>query len=250
MKLSKLLPDSIYQSLLRRYVSPSIMRVTEKSKQNGGVRTAKEAIELLFTPEAKFITPWQHRPEITALAELIEKKLPKVAVEIGTASGGTLFLTSCLAAEDALIVSIDLPHGMYGGGYPEWKIPLYENFARRGQQIGLIRGDSHSDETFAKLQSFLKGRTIDYLFIDGDHTYVGVKTDFYRYGALMSADGLIAFHDIVPDRSETPDHFVSVFWDEIKGHYRHHEFIQDPTQSKLGLGALELERGVVPEAGA
>lgn len=247
MKLSKLLPDGVYQFLLRMYLRPSIVRVTEQSKAQGFVSDAKHVIDLLFSEEAKFITPWQHRPEITALAELIEKKRPKVAVEIGTAAGGTLFLTSCLAADGALIVSIDLPHGMYGGGYPEWKIPLYENFARRGQQIGLIRGDSHTDETFAKLQFFLKGRTIDYLFIDGDHTYEGVKTDFYRYGALMSADGLIAFHDIVPDRSETPDHFVSVLWDEIKGHYRHHEFIQDPAQSKLGLGALELERGIVPE---
>jgi predicted O-methyltransferase YrrM len=247
MKLSKLLPDSIYQFLLRRYVSPSIVDVTEKSKRNGVVRNAQEAIDLLFTDEAKFITPWQHRPEITALAELMEHKRPKVAVEIGTAAGGTLFLTACLAAEDALIVSIDLPHGMYGGGYPEWKIPLYENFARKGQKIELIRGDSHSDETFSKLQSILRGHTIDYLFIDGDHTYEGVKTDFYRYGALMSADGLVAFHDIVPDRSEVPDHFVSVFWDEIKDDYDHHEFIQDPAQSKLGLGALLLKNGIVAE---
>ena len=240
MKLNKILDERTYQFLTKTFISPSIKKIVKRIRNNEVKLDAKNVIALLFSKEAKYIKPWQNVPEILQLAEMIAKKKPKVAVEIGTAAGGTLFITACLAADDALIVSIDLPRGMYGGGYPEWKIPLYESFARKSQKIELIRGDSHSTKTHTQLKAILNGRKIDYLFIDGDHTYEGVSADFYSYGALMSEDGIIAFHDIVSDKSAVPDHFVSVFWNEIKGDYQHFEFVEDPKQSKLGLGVLQL----------
>lgn len=33
------------------------------------------------------------------------------------------------------------------------------------------------------------------IFIDGDHSYLGVSTDFEHYRPLLSEDGVIAFHD-------------------------------------------------------
>jgi hypothetical protein len=36
---------------------------------------------------------------------------------------------------------------------------------------------------------------IDFLFIDGDHSYEGVKTDFELYSKLLSDQGIIAIHD-------------------------------------------------------
>jgi hypothetical protein len=36
---------------------------------------------------------------------------------------------------------------------------------------------------------------IDFLFIDGDHSYEGVKTDFELYSSLLSDRGIIAIHD-------------------------------------------------------
>jgi len=36
---------------------------------------------------------------------------------------------------------------------------------------------------------------IDFLFIDGDHSYEGVKTDFDLYSNLLSDRGIIAIHD-------------------------------------------------------
>lgn len=36
---------------------------------------------------------------------------------------------------------------------------------------------------------------IDFLFIDGDHSYEGVKTDFELYSKLLSNRGIIAIHD-------------------------------------------------------
>jgi hypothetical protein len=37
---------------------------------------------------------------------------------------------------------------------------------------------------------------IDYLHIDGDHSYEGVKKDFELYSTIMSENGIITIHDI------------------------------------------------------
>lgn len=57
--------------------------------------------------------------------------------------------------------------------------------------------------------------SVDFAFIDGDHTYEGVKADFLNYGNLVRPGGVIAFHDILPV-SEFPDIQVFRFWQEIK----------------------------------
>lgn len=151
-------------------------------------------------------------------------------------------LTWCLAADDnATLISLDLPDGPFGGGYPDWKSRLYRSFAKPGQTIHLIRGDSHSASIHQQVVRILDGRKVNYLFIDGDHTYEGVKQDFETYSKLVDPHGLIAFHDIAPDRAKVPNHFVSVFWNEVKGRYAHEEFIRNPEQSKWGLGLISLD---------
>jgi predicted O-methyltransferase YrrM len=45
----------------------------------------------------------------------------------------------------------------------------------------------------------LKDNKVDFLFIDADHSYEGVKKDFEMYSPLVRKGGIIAFHDIIPD---------------------------------------------------
>lgn len=75
----------------------------------------------------------------------------------------TRLLSALLADAHALIISIDLEYGLYGGGYPDWKIPLYKSFGQGKQQIELIQGDSHSVAIREQLEKVLSGRKIDYL---------------------------------------------------------------------------------------
>jgi len=232
----------IYGWITKSIIARSIKNVVDIAHGSNTAFTAQSAMDLLYSPAAMYIRPWQHKVEILEVAKLIEARKPKVVLEIGTASGGTLFLSALLADPDALIISIDLQYGMYGGGYPDWKIPLYKSFGLHDQKIELIRGDSHSAEVLGQLEQVLNGRRVDYLFIDGDHTYEGVKQDFERYSQLLSDDSFVAFHDIVSDKSEMPDHFVSAYWDDIKCGYRYKEFIQDPSQNKLGLGVLFMKK--------
>ena len=81
-----------------------------------------------------------------------------------------------------------------------------------GEHIGIdlapyadIVGNSQLAETVEKLKARLSGRMIDLLFIDGDHSFQGVKTDYELYEPLTRH--LIAFHDIFGD--------VSRFWNEV-----------------------------------
>jgi cephalosporin hydroxylase len=198
-----------------------------------------KAVDLVFASDGGFLRPLQRPAEIRALLAILSERKLAVIVEIGTASGGNLFLFTRVAAENALIVSIDLPAGRFGGGYPSWRIPLYRAFAGPRQTLHLIRGDSHAPETVAKLAAILLGRKIDFLFVDGDHTYQGVSQDFKLYHPFVNPGGLIAFHDIVEHSSETQCN-VNRFWRQIKTRFNHMEIVEDWKAGFAGIGVINL----------
>lgn len=183
-----------------------------------------------------FIRTSQRKSEILELLRIMKELKPRVLLEIGTALGGTLYLFSKAASEDALIMSVDLPGGSFGGGYPFWKIPVYKYFGSRDQQVRLIRKDSHRLETVDKVKGILKGRMLDFLFIDGDHTYPGIKQDFELYSGLVRRDGIIAFHDIISPPGS--NYGINQFWNEIKDSYRHLELVEDKNQKEYGIGII------------
>lgn len=165
----------------------------------------REALDFLYSQSllADLIRPMQIREELERLLEILECLRPRVIVEIGTARGGTLFLWTRVASRDALIASIDLPGGPFGGGYPRLKALLYKRFALPGQRIVLLRGDSHDPATLEGVKRILRGQPVDFLFIDGDHSYEGVRRDFEMYSQLVREGGLIVLHDIVPGPPST-----------------------------------------------
>jgi len=146
-------------------------------------------------------------------------------------------LFSRVSRSNATIISIDLPGGLFGGGYPRWKIPLYKSFARDHQKIHLIRADSHDPETLKEVKKILGDELIDFLFIDGDHSYEGVKKDFEMYSSLVRKGGIIAFHDIVPGPPEYVGG-VPKFWNEIKHDFDYKEIVKDWKQNGYGIGVI------------
>jgi glycosyltransferase involved in cell wall biosynthesis len=174
--------------------------------------------------------------ELAPLLGLVQSRQPKVVVEIGTAKGGTFWAWCRVAAPDALLVSIDLPGGDYKGvlgpdGYGMRSTAKLKGYARDEQEVHAWLCDSQSGETRERLERLLDGRTIDFLFIDGDHSYEGVKKDFELYSPLV--DGVIAFHDIVYHSKMKSD--VPVLWNEIKDNFVHQEFVS-PLYNDVGHG--------------
>jgi predicted O-methyltransferase YrrM len=176
----------------------------------------------------------QARSEIVQLARVLQAFAPNRSLEIGTNYGGTLFLLCTLSPPNAKIISVDLPSGPFGGGYPRRKVPLFRRFPKRGQELHLIRADSHSPDTKDRILKILDGKQLDYLFLDGDHTYDGVQRDFQMYSPLVRSGGIVAFHDITTYKRESECQ-VEKFWCEIKCHYRHREIIESVNEGSLPI---------------
>jgi hypothetical protein len=69
-------------------------------------RTLDDILKITFN--SNFIRPIQIIDEIKNLLLILDKVKPKVILEIGTARGGTLFLFSNIAHEEATLISVDL----------------------------------------------------------------------------------------------------------------------------------------------
>lgn len=191
-------------------------------------------------PVGAGIRPMQLEPEFAEMVKRIQKKSPRLALEIGTARGGSLCLLCRFSAPDATIISVDLPFGRNGGGYPKWKEQYYRSFAKPGQTLHLLRANSHSPETFEHVKSLIGERRFDFMLIDGDHSYEGVKQDYERFSRLLAEDGIVALHDILPNLSD-PSIDVHRFWDELEADrkVRTERITSYPEQKAFGIGLVQ-----------
>jgi hypothetical protein len=101
--------------------------------------------------------------------------------------------------------------------------------------------DNNDHVTYVKdfsinLFNHVPTQNFDIIFIDGDHSYDGVKNDFEYFKNF--ANKFIVLHDIV--NSACPG--VVKFWNEIKHNYTHYEFIDQYNMEKeyLGIGLIQL----------
>jgi len=222
--------------------------INEFRKVRKNATTPAEAVSLsldfAYGPKTRGlninIIPAQIPKEIIKLVEKVKNEKPLTFLEIGTATGGTLFLWTQFLPDNATIISIDLPFGKFGAGYLSTKGKFYKSLAQRGQHLKLICGDSHSSAIKNKLKEILKEKKIDFMFIDGDHTYEGVKTDFYEYKDFVKTGGFIAFHDIFENINDKT-FGTNKFWLEIKDQYKNEEYIEaNREKNGSGIGVLQL----------
>jgi predicted O-methyltransferase YrrM len=232
-KFRPLFDSFLYGSIGQR----SFMNILFQKKKNR-CSTLKDCVSLAFSTFN--IKPMQIREEITELLQIVAANKPRFVLEVGTARGGTLFLLSRVASPNASIISLDLPSGDFGGGYSSQKIPFFKTFAVQGQRIYFVRENSHLIQTFHLVEGILKENKLDLLFIDGDHTYNGVKKDFEMYSKLVKKGGMIALHDICVHSGSGCD--VEKFWREIKVKYTHLDIIKDTKQGWAGIGVLHINQ--------
>lgn len=180
----------------------------------------------------------QKRDEVLGLLDRVAALRPRAVCEIGTSAGGTLYLLTRVAADDAIVVSVDI-------AIPPHTRVARAKGARPGQQLVSVAGNSHDEETRRLVERSVAGRPLDVLFIDGDHSYAGVRADFELYAPLVRPGGLIALHDIQPDArtrhgaaTGAISGEVPVFWTEIKRRYRTEELIADADQDGYGIGIV------------
>lgn len=183
----------------------------------------------------------QEPEELKRACKIVSEENPKTVVEIGTMNGGTLWAWTQVFDEAEKFISIDLPGGNFGGefgGYTEREAKFFQRFSE--EEIICIRDDSHKKRTLDKLEEKLAGDKIDFLFIDGDHTYEGVKQDWEMYRDLVAKDGIIGFHDITWYYRE--DCEVWKLWDEIKSEYNVKEIVKEDADRTYGIGLVFMEK--------
>jgi predicted O-methyltransferase YrrM len=194
----------------------------------------RELVAECFSYTDAFLQPVQVQEEMVSLLEDVRKAKPRRVLEIGTCKGGSLYLWTRLAQPDATIVSVDLPGGKFGGGYSRLRTPIYRRFARAQQRLHLLRANSHLTGTLERVRQLFGGAEIDFLFIDGDHTYEGVKEDWEMYSPLVRKGGIIVFHDVAGNYGETQ---AKRCWDSIKVAFPHREYMLHP-EGLYGIGVL------------
>lgn len=113
---------------------------------------------------------------------------------------------------------VDAANGV--GGYTDWTSE--DSFFRRKFQPRIILDTTEN----AFYNFFVKEDIkIDYLHIDADHSYEGVKQDFQLYSKLVAPHGLISIHDT--DGKYEENYIVTK---DIADQSDHDEFTSGPAQ--------------------
>lgn len=130
----------------------------------------------------------QNTEELWWIIDKVSKLQPKKVVEIGSSHGGTLHFWDRMVGPGGLVVSVDLwdAHG------------ITLDFSHSLSEVVLLQADSHDPLTLTEVSDLTQG-SIDFLFIDGDHTYEGAKKDYEMFSPLVRRGGIVAFHDVVYD---------------------------------------------------
>ena len=150
----------------------------------------------------------------------------KSILEIGSCHGNSLLLFARVLAPGARIRSIDIGDGTdWREGVNTAKDLKFTIYALRdrGFDADATFADSKSDRAIAWAKNWAP---YDFVFIDGDHSYDGVKADWLNYGPMAP---LVGFHDIAYQPRE-----VKRLWAEIKATHDTEEIVR----SRMGIGLV------------
>lgn len=174
--------------------------------------------EEIFKEAVEHLHPvGQNHQEIVPALDLLREHLQTGNfLEIGTQFGSTFYMLSKIYPNKK--ISVDLSNGIHGGISLDIMMRRNEFLQSKFDNLYMITGNSQEQSSIDAVQNVLGGEQLDLLFIDGDHTYEGVKKDYLNYKQFVRPGGLILFHDIV-NRPENVVEQVGVplFWSELEG---------------------------------
>lgn len=143
-----------------------------------------QKVKTIGTPEIQMLVYWLYG----------FKPILNCVVEIGVSTGGSSVVWQLLLAPDGILVGIDINlHDPAQGLYAEMEKTI-QRF-KDDSRMNFIIGDSRVPETLVKLKALLGNRSVDFLYLDGEHSRAGTKKDYEIYSPLVAEGGVIVFHD-------------------------------------------------------
>ena len=150
----------------------------------------------MITHEEVLSTGHKGTPEVHLFTTFLYgyKPVIKNIVEIGVATGASSMVWQKFLAPDGKLIGVDInlndpSQGLYG------KMEEVKERFKDDKRVSFIIGDSRATETLIKARELLNNEPIDFLYIDGEHSYQGAKEDYRMYSPLVRSGGIIAFHD-------------------------------------------------------
>ena len=146
---------------------------------------------------------------------------PEVCVEIGSAQGKSACYIGVALKKNGMgrLYAID-PHTS-----TDWNdvnsVDSYEIIIRNLRKAG-VSDQVEIVRQFSTDVAKTWNRPIDILFIDGDHSYEGVKHDWDAFSPHVSPFGIVVFHDTIWDVGEVDENYqredmgVPRFVDELR----------------------------------
>jgi len=122
---------------------------------------------------------------LSFLLDIFKSLNPKVYMETGCAQLGTLIRFKN-SMTDGLSIGVDARE------YGVWK---EVDSKSPGSGIRLSSDGCSPKKVKVWLERVLRGRKIDFLFIDGDHSIEGVQSDWNTFSPFVRSGGYVAFHD-------------------------------------------------------
>jgi|LauGreDrversion2_6_1035139.scaffolds.fasta_scaffold00064_11 cephalosporin hydroxylase len=160
---------------------------------NGGLRKAKLRFmgsNLDLAVEA------QDFDEASYLWSVIVRRRPRQLIEIGRWLGGsTVLLSAAAATYGGNGSSVDLK--LKAPAYADDKL-IVELLSR----LQLKNCELHVRDS----RTFVPGKHMEFAFIDGDHSYAGVKTDFENLAKSLNRGADVLFHDSCASRPFATNH--------------------------------------------
>ena len=122
----------------------------------------------------------------------------RTLVEIGVYHGFNTARFRRVMNEDGILFAVDpfFP-GRLGFSYSEaiarWNVAR----RRRGRVVFVKTLGKHAPAIYRVVTN----RPVEFIFIDGDHTYGGIQGDWEAWRNLIAPQGVVAFHDSQPIRN-------------------------------------------------
>jgi predicted O-methyltransferase YrrM len=177
--------------------------------------SAKHKNILKKIPHLASIDGWLLLTEATTLYKIASniKKEHPVICEIGVWKGKSSYvLANAIKDKNGILYSIDPFNGQgddastdtYNDEMSKLSSTLFNNFKETMEKYELLDYITIYPTTSEEANKHFPEKSIDFLFIDGNHDYDAVKKDYNLWSPLIAKGGIIVLHDVKANHVDGP----------------------------------------------